>query len=304
MKSKLSFLPFDWIILVYCGLMLLMIAAFGRPLGGYIDEALFYASVIGLTALIVRYANRSDNRRHMFIRLLYPGILFTFFYRATGGMMFLLHDGFFDWQLTTFEHMVFGVNPTIYIDRHWLNPFLNELFSAAYGSYYPMVAGLLLPVFFKRDDHVLKQANTALCLTFFISYILFFLYPVEGPRWFFAGDYLHTIDGSIFRGFVEFVIAEGAVRGGCMPSSHVAVALVVMMFCLRYYRVIGWVLVPFNIGLAIGTFWGRFHYVTDVFVGAIIGVTVTLLVWRYYRPGASRGKPSSNRKQQEFEHAS
>ncbi|MFZ5981035.1 MAG: phosphatase PAP2 family protein, partial [Candidatus Zixiibacteriota bacterium] len=117
---------------------------------------------------------------------------------------------------------------------------------------------------------------------FFISYILFFLYPIEGPRWFFAERYLHEITGPVFRPLVELVIDNAAFHGGCMPSSHVAVGLVILMFAFKYYRRAGWVLLPVNLGLAVATFWGRFHYVSDVVVGAAIGIFSTVFIWKYY----------------------
>jgi membrane-associated phospholipid phosphatase len=102
--------------------------------------------------------------------------------------------------------------------------------------------------------------------------MLFFLYPIEGPRWHFADLYLNDIDGFLFRPMVEYVIANGAVRGGCMPSSHVGVALVIMTYCFRNYRKWGWILVPINIGLALGAVWGRFHYASDIVIGALLAL--------------------------------
>lgn len=283
--------------------MIGLILIVGRPLSQYLDELVFYAAVIALSLLIVRYTDESKSRWHAAARLLYPAVLFTFFYRETGGVMFLVWPGFFDWQLTTFEKMIFGVHPTIYIDRNLLSAWANEIFSFSYFSYYLMLPGVILPLFFLRDDDVLKKLLTATCLTFFISYILFFAYPVEGPRWFFAADYLHEIKSPVFRHLVNIVIARGAVRGGCMPSSHVAVALTLLMFMLKYYRKFGLVLLPLNIGLAVGTFWGRFHYVSDVFVGAAVGTFSVLLVWKYYDRWTEPAERSSVKGQREIEHA-
>jgi membrane-associated phospholipid phosphatase len=145
-----------------------------------------------------------------------------------------------------------------------------------------MIPGFVLWLLIRRHYDVLRRSVTAICLTFFVSYPLFFLYPVEGPRWHFAGAYTHDITGPVFRPLVEFVIANGAVRGGCVPSTHTAVAIVIMMFCFKYYRRAGWLLLPVNICLAIGTFWGRYHYISDVVIGIVIAVVSTIVVWRYY----------------------
>jgi len=281
-KSDLKIYPFDCLVIGYCLFMLVLIILIGRPLSRYYNSLLFYAGMAVIAGLIIRHTREGQNRLHDFLRIIYPALMFTFFYETAGHMVFLIFDNFYDWQLTTFEKMILGVNPTLYIDRHLLNVWVNEIFSFCYFSYYFMLPVFLLPVFIKKDYDVIRRTLTAWCLAFFMSYILFFLYPIEGPRWFFAGQYLHAIEGPIFRPMVDMVIEGGAFHGGCMPSSHVAVALVILMFCFKYYRPAGWILLPINIGLAIGTFWGRFHYASDVVVGAAIGIFCTLLVWKYY----------------------
>ncbi|MBN1212197.1 MAG: phosphatase PAP2 family protein [candidate division Zixibacteria bacterium] len=280
--DKIRIYPYDRLVIGYCLFMLALILLIGRPLNQYYNSLLFYTGMAVLAGFIIRYTREGRNRRHDFLHIIYPALMFTFFYETAGTTVFLIFDSFYDWQLTTFEKMILGVNPTLYIDRHLLNVWVNEIFSCCYFSYYLMLPFFLLPVFFKKDYEVIRRTLTACCLAFFASYILFFLYPVEGPRWFFAGQYVHAIEGPIFRPMVDLVIEGGAFHGGCMPSSHVAVALVLLMFCFRHYRRVGWVLLPVNIGLAVGTFWGRFHYVSDVIAGAAIGLFSTLLVWKYY----------------------
>jgi hypothetical protein len=244
--------PQDWLILGYCALMVLLLLIAGRPLGDYLDEIGIYVGT-GTAALIITKV--IDPRRHRllaFLRLCYPALFFGVFYRATGATMFLVFDGFLDWQLTTFEQFIFGVNPTLYIDRNMLNVWLSEIILFCYFCYYSMIPAFVLAVFLKRDYRELRIGLTAICLTFFLSYPLFFLYPIEGPRWYFADLYVNAIDGPVFVEFVHTVMRHGAVRGGCM------------------------------LGLAIGTFWGRFHYVTDVFVGGAIAVFATMMVLKYY----------------------
>lgn len=274
--------PVDWIILGYCLVMVVLLLAIGRPLDGYLDELVFYVGMATLAMLIARFVPEDKGWPLRFVRLLYPAFLFPLFYRMTAGTMFLMYDSFLDPQLVAFEQSIFGVEPTIYIDRYLLNTWLNEIFMGSYFSYYFMLPGLFIPLFVMRKYAVIKRALAAICLTFFVSYCLFFLYPIEGPRWHFMDKYLHSVDGPFFVQAVKYMIANGAVRGGCMPSTHVAVSLVVMMFAMQQWRKSGWFLIPVNIGLAIGTFWGRFHYASDSVVGAAIAVTMTLLVWKFH----------------------
>ena len=271
---------FDYLILGYAVSMVSILLIWGRPLSQYSDELLFYITCALLTIVLVRYLPEDKSKIFQFIRLMYPVFLFTLLYRMTGGMMFLLHDRFLDYQLTDFELSLFGMHPTLYIDKHLLNTWLNEIIMGCYFSYYFMIPLFVVVLYVRNEITLLKKGIAAICLMFFMSYILFFLYPIEGPRYFFAQTYQHTVDGPVFRQLVNLVMAKGAVRGGCMPSSHFGVALVIWLYVLEKYRRHAIWLGVIVFGLGMGTFWGRFHYVTDVIVGGLIGLISVIIVNR------------------------
>jgi len=272
----------EYIILAYMVLLTTLIFIFGHPLGQYYDELISDVIFVGIVLGAIFFLKDTDRNIVRFFRLLYPAALFTFFYRETGGLMFLFHPGFLDAHLTGFERAVLGVHPTFWIETHILNVWLTEILSLTYAAYYPMIPIFLILVYIKGDYQIVKKSLAAMCLSFFTGYLLFMLYPIEGPRYFFAGDYQYHITGPVFRQFVEFVQKTGSVHGGCMPSTHVAVAVVMTIFCLKYYRKAGIMLLVINTGMALGTFYGRYHYVSDVIVGAMIGIIMTWLVMKYH----------------------
>lgn len=276
-----KFHPYDLAILCYLFILSVFIFIFGRPISEYIDELVMNIVFAGVVLAAVNFLGIENNKTVLFFRLLYPAILFTFFYEQTGGLMKLIFPDFLDYHLTAFEKSIFGVNPTFWIDRNILNVYLTEILSATYFSYYPMIPVFLLVLFIKGNYTVIKKSLTAICITFFVSYMLFFLYPIEGPRYHFAGQYLNDITGPVFRRMVELA-QQGSVHGGCMPSSHIGVALVINIFCLIHYRKAGILLIPINIGMALGTFYGRYHYISDVVVGIAIGAMATWLTLKYY----------------------
>ncbi|MEA2031012.1 MAG: phosphatase PAP2 family protein [candidate division Zixibacteria bacterium] len=275
---------FDRLIAGYSLFMVLLILLIGRPLVEYWDEILFYVSMMVIVAIIIRYLDENRSGLFRFIRLLYPILLFTFFYRTTGGVMSLIFNQYFDWQLCTFEKTLFGINPTLFIDTNFLTPWLTEPFSLCYFCYYLMIPVFFFIIYFRRDYLVVKSAMSAVSLMFFLSYLLFFLYPIEGPRWYFANFYQNSVEGSLFRPLVEMIIDKGAVHGGCMPSSHFGVAFVLLMYTFRYYRGwVAWATIALVVGIGIGAVWGRFHYVSDIIVGGILGLIATLIIWKYAR---------------------
>jgi membrane-associated phospholipid phosphatase len=276
------FYPFDYLIIAYCAITTALVLVFGRPISNYYDELAFYIGVGLLAYVISRSLSEQTSRAQALFRLLYPVMLSVLFYLKTQGLIFLLFDRFFDADLVRFEQSIFGTDPTVYFDSRGLNVWVTEILSFCYFSYYAMIPGFFLFVFLRRDYRVIKEALAAVCITFFSSYLLFSLYPIEGPRWHFAHVYKNVVEGPFFRQLVNVAIDNGAVHGGCMPSSHTGVALVLMISCFRYYRAWGWVMLPIVIGLAAGTVWGRLHYVSDVVVGAAIGLAAVWIVRKYH----------------------
>ncbi len=280
--TKRLLYPFDIAILSYVGLLTILIFIFGRPINLYYKPLLTNLLVALIVLAIIFLLKDIGRRPVLFFRILYPGLLFTVFYEQTGGLMRLFFPDFLDRQLVSFETSIFGIEPSLWLDANLINVWITEILSFCYFSYYLMLPVFLLGFFFLKKYDEIKKGLTAICVTFFISFLLFFLYPIEGPRYFFAGQYSHNITGPIFRPLVDFAIESGAVHGGCMPSSHVAVALIILIFTMRNFPKAGWYLIPINMGLALGTVYGRFHYASDVVVGAVIGTTATILTLRYY----------------------
>ena len=66
-----------------------------------------------------------------------------------------------------------------------------------------------------------------------------------------------------------------------MPSSHTAVALVVLFYARRTQPRLAIWLAPFVFTLVVATFWGRFHYLSDTVIGVLVGFAAILLVERF-----------------------
>lgn len=216
-----------------------------------------------------------------FIRQLYPAMLYPLFYSELAVANFWIFPEFLDARLVAFERAIFGLDPNIWITS-LQSPWLNEVMMLGYFSYYPLIPIVALPLFFRRRIDDLRGLLLGATTAFVISYIGFVVYPVEGPRYFLADRFDAPLAGWLFVPLVRMIIDGGAIHGGCMPSSHVAVALVALVWALRTMPRLGRVLVPFVILLAIGTAWGRFHYVTDAVVGVAVGLAALALTgfWR------------------------
>jgi len=74
-----------------------------------------------------------------------------------------------------------------------------------------------------------------------------------------------------------------------MPSSHVAVALVVLVYARRHHRLLYYLLSPLVASLLISTVYGRFHYISDVVAGLLVGGGSILLCDRLIK---KKGTPA------------
>jgi hypothetical protein len=263
--------PLDMITMGYITLFGLGIIIFGRDHESWKTLLTVHLALLCGSAWMV--VNWHDRERGLsgFLRQLYPPLLYAFFYTETRVAILWIIPAYQDARLLAFERMIFGADL-----NSWLIPFqkalINEWMMMGYFSYYLLVPLVALPLFFQHRIVELNRFLTAATLTFVISYFGFILYPVEGPRYFLAGQFTEPLSGYLFVPLVRWIIANGAVHGGCMPSSHVAVAWVALYWAYRTQRRLAIVLTPLVGTLFIATVWGRFHYISDVAVGWPVGM--------------------------------
>ena len=264
----------------------LALTIFGRASDLWPALPAVHLGIFVLLVCVVWFWHDRRNGFAGFIRNLYPLILYSLFYSELETADFWVRSAFQDQQLVAFEQSLFGVVPNI-----WIIPaqttWANEIMMAGYFSYYLLMPVVCLVLFLRRQIDQLQGMLYAITAAFVISYLGFVLFPVEGPRYFLADQFPSPLAGWFFVPLVRFVIDNGAIHGGCMPSSHVAVALVTLFWARRSLPRLGAALYPIVFVLILGTAWGRFHYVTDIFAGIIVGAAALALTG-FWRESASR----------------
>ncbi len=283
----MRFNPVDKVVLANLAYIALLVSFFGRPLGAYSQVYIGNALVALAVLALVRWAAPGRSRLTDILRAAYPALLFGYFYNQTGSLMHLFYPEFHDGCLTGWEAQVFGANVTVWLDTHFLGhgvitTFVTELLSGCYFGYYLLMPVVVIPLLVLKRYKQLGEILTAASITFAVSFNLFWFYPIEGPRWHFASVYTHDITGPVFRSMVQFIIKNGAVHGGAMPSTHTGVALVFLVYLYRFYRRWFYVALPIVIGIAFGAVYGRFHYISDILVGAAIAAGCIAITIRYY----------------------
>jgi membrane-associated phospholipid phosphatase len=246
---------------------------------------------IGLMTVLAVTVRKDSPWILRFIRLFYQVMCITFIYRETEFFMRLYHGHWLDPLIASVEMKVFGCHPNLMLEKI-ASPALTELMKFCYSSYFFLIPLVPLFLWFSKRSKGFYFYMFASTLALYLCYIGFTLFPVQGPRYYFAssvppGDLMifpwepntfglffksTHLKGYIFTAFVDFVMLGGDAVGACIPSAHVG-AVVVMLGVFRRYMKRGYpFILPLITGIILSTIYNRYHYVTDMVTGVIVGL--------------------------------
>jgi membrane-associated phospholipid phosphatase len=217
------------------------------------------------------------------VALWYPLLLVPLLYLELALLNQAVHGGaYFDAIVIGWEQALFGGQPS----REWAAAlprlWASEPLHAAYLSYYPLIYGPALALFLSGRHAVFERAVFALMLVFFVHYLFFIYFPVQGPRYLFTPP-AGGIEHGFFYGLAHRVLEAGSSRGAAFPSSHVGVAIAQVIIVAQVWRRAALPLAVVAGGLAVGAVYGGFHYATDALAGVLLGSVTVLLAPRLYR---------------------
>jgi membrane-associated phospholipid phosphatase len=202
----------------------------------------------------------------------------------------LMVGPFHDALIRGWETRLFGVSPAATLAGRLPSMGVSELLHVGYLSYYPLIYGppLLLHIQGRRRE--LAATVAGLMTTYAVCFIVFALFPVEGPRYEW-GSPAGIPDGPV-RDFTVSLLRTASSRGAAFPSSHVAVAVAQTVFAFRWQPRIAPFLAIVTGLLAVGAVYGGFHYGVDALAGAALGVATSVIVLRAFAPPVA-GNPSA-----------
>ena len=269
-RKVFDFILVDIAILIYLFSLSLLVLIFSHKQAYWYLYILFNLLVCGIVFLMAGWLSRKPSGVARFFRHWYPIILFTFLYEETRGLIHLIFPYWFDNWINILELKLFGAYPTVWVESFFC-PILNEYMMFCYFSYYFLLPVLGIILYFSKKMKEFDHLTFTSAVAFYISYLGFILMPVEGPRFNISALHSLKLEGPFFTKIAQGVVDIAGMHGGCMPSSHVAVALVVLIFSYRYHRTLFFILSPIIITLFASTVYGRFHYISDVLAGLLVG---------------------------------
>jgi membrane-associated phospholipid phosphatase len=147
---------------------------------------------------------------------------------------------------------------------------ISEVLHAGYLSFYAIIYLPIVILFARGDRETFGRAIAGLTTIFAATYVVFVLFPVQGPRYLWPAP--SAIPDGLFRALALRVLEGGSSRGTAFPSAHVAVAAMQSLFALQWHRPFGALLSVLTVLLALGAVYGGYHYTVDVLAGAMVGL--------------------------------
>lgn len=279
------FRAIDYLTLIYLGILSLLIAIFHFRLDNWIFYLIIHALYILIVVIIIYLHQKTKSRIIHFLRDTYPLLSIGFFYKELEGLIHIVFPGCFDYLINRLELKVFGVYPTVWL-QGIASPWLTEFFVYFYSSYYFIVIISALAFYIPNRKEEFHEFSVNLMLAYYICFIAFVLFPVEGPR--FALEAFHTIPlkGYAFSKMHAQHMDTGfisAYRGAAMPSSHIAATFVSLIMLRRYKKRLYYLIFPIFTLMVLSTVYGRYHYVSDAVAGIIVGWLSIFLISRYQK---------------------
>jgi membrane-associated phospholipid phosphatase len=241
--------------------------------------------------LVMLLARAPLSRLAIFIGGAYPIILTAAYYTQL-GVINLNVGRLFDGVVQRWEVALFGAEVSVTWHQRFPSEVLSFILHGCYGSYYWILVLPALFLFFRRSRDAFERAGFIMTLGFYACYIVFSLFPVAGPRYFF-GNATGPIAQVATARVVHWLTEGGSAIGTAFPSSHVAATWCAVFALWRDARKVALCVAPVAFGLALGTVYGQFHYAIDAVAGALFGVILCAAADPLRRALGS-GSPSSS----------
>jgi membrane-associated phospholipid phosphatase len=220
-------------------------------------------------------------------RATYPLAALPFFYDAVEHMSRLVTMNYYDAEIIQVEEAIFHCQPSqiLYKALPWLP--LSELLHLAYALYILLVPIAVLALVLKRRDEALRVFTTTVLGTYFVCYLSFTFFPVNGPF-----QNMGAIDpaakGVFFPQLVQRMLERGSSLGTAFPSSHVAVAIAIWLVTRRTVGKLSILFLAAWVGILVGVVYGGYHYAVDAIAGLAVGIACGLFWPRFHQWAARR----------------
>lgn len=244
----------------------MLVAFFRRQLGG---DALWLLGVLGSLSLFILLSVFLSGGRavwrvvHDFSPVLFIPVLFN----TLGPIIDCVSPNRWDLQFAQMDARVFGELAAMWRGVLGRPAWLTDLTYLAYVGYYVAPVALAAVLYLRRSRDEFQQLVFAVVLTFYASYVGYFVFPTLGPRVPLGSEAVIVGGGAISHAVRLLIEYAERTRTDAFPSGHTAVAFVCLYFAWRASPAVGAIFAVLAAGIIFSTVYLHYHYVVDVVAG-------------------------------------
>lgn len=281
-KWFLKLRPADTITTLFSFFLLVLTAFFHSKIPSAPYLILIYASLIFFQLILV-YLSRLNSFLALARDIIFPVISVLIIFDSLELIVHKVNPQDMDYLLIRLDYLIFGVYPTIVMERI-MQPILTDILQIAYTTYYflPIMLGIALKV--KKRDEDFEKSLFLILLCFYLSYVGYILVPALGPRY--AMEHLHGMELTgfiVFKPIYDILNLLEGIKRNAFPSGHTAITLIVLFLSYRYVRGLFWVMLIPALLLIVATVYCRYHYVVDVIAGILLTIVTIAIGEVYYK---------------------
>ena len=262
--------PVDRLMLSYLLAASLLIAGFHWK----IDNAgLLLLAHCAAMLPIVAYAIFPRLPGCYYFRNLYPIPYVFACYRVMSLLIKAMRQTRFDGMLAGWDFALWRVHPTVWLERIQ-TPLLTELLQVVYSLFVPMVLAVALMLWFRQRE-TFRSYSFLVTLGFLSSYVIYFIVPARGPRYFLDGLQTQPLAGLwLFQPLRTLLDVLESSHYDCFPSGHVEMTVIAWWTSRRISTGVSRFYLAYVVFTLLATVYLRYHYTVDLAAGIVVAALV------------------------------
>lgn len=282
MLKNLKLYPIDIITYGYILFKLLYIAIGRNRIENAGRHFLLFTLIAVFSYLIIRFYKPNMGKILTFIRLTYPMFFISYFFNASTIVDRVIFTEYLDPFFQSIDYYIFGYQPAIEWGKKYGHIIIQELFHFAYFSYYIVMIIVALLIYIKKNEYYQEYAFTVI-FVFYVCYVTYSILPVIGGRyWEELFQLTMTYRGGLFTRIMAFIYSQSQHTGAAVPSSHVAITVIVNIGAYKYSKKLGLSLIPLTIMVALSTVYCHYHYFIDAVLGVIYALVFYMIAGKLF----------------------
>jgi membrane-associated phospholipid phosphatase len=247
--------------------------------GAWTPLVLTYGLLAGGLWAVGRYRDRSRAKNAGFyLHVTFTVGMILILFNSLGELISHVRSRTYDQLLIEIDYALFGVHPTVWMER-LISPALTALLQFAYVSYYFMPIALGVTLIARGRREAFEQALFGIVLCFYLSYIGYLLVPAVGPRFTLQELQTTSLQAGPFVSFIQETLnILERNKTDAFPSGHTAIAIVSLYYAGKLKeKMLFRMLLPTVLALIVSTVYLRYHYVIDVIAGIGLAIATVIL---------------------------